>query len=400
MNSPLLSAELARSSVEALRLERGRGPVGLHAVLVVLAAVGFGALAWVQVDVFVTAAGVVRPATERIELRAPATGRIGRVAVRDNAPVAAGDLLVELALPDVDQRLARNRRLQEESRELLAWLDALTLAPASVAPARLPPGPDAAPSPARRTLDQEHRELEAQLAAQRVAEAGARLELARRETLAAAGLATVRERDEARFALQRTEAETAWRIEQARTRWQRRREEAAAALDALAAEAAQLATARAAAELRAPLAGTVLGFAGLGAGAPVVAGQNLGSLSPDDRLVVETRVASRDIAALRPAQTVRLQVDAFPSAAWGTLEASVLSIAADADRPAGGGPPGFKVLVEPRATALRRPDGRRGELGRGMTVTARFLTDRRSVLALLRQRAGDWLDPRPPATHG
>ncbi len=402
MNPPLPPVELARFSVEALRLERGAGRAGIHGVLLLLAATGLGGLAVVQVDVAVTAAGIVRPATERIELRAPVAGRIGRVAVRDNAAVAAGELLVEVATPELDERLARNRRLQAERRGLLARLDELSTARAPAGPALNPfeGGRAVGIHPALRTLEQERRELEAQLAAQRVATARARAERDRLEALAAAGLATDRDLDEARFAVERAEAETALRVEQARTRWQLRREETAAALDELAAEAVLLETARAAAALRAPVAGTVLGFAGLGPGTPVAAGQPLGSLSPDDRLVVEARVASRDIAALRAAQPVRLQVDAYPYTAWGSLEASVREIAADAERAGPGGAPVFKVLVEPRATCLVRPDGRRGELGRGMSVTARFLTARRSLLELLHQRAGDWLDPRQAAARG
>lgn len=398
MNPPLPPAELARCTVEALRLEHGAGRTGMHGVLVALAAVGLAALALVQVDVAVTAAGIVRPATERIELRAPATGRIAAVAVRENGSVAAGDLLLAVATPELDERLARNRRLQAERRALLERLETLSTVRAAEVPALNPirSGRTVETLPALRTLDQEWRELQAHLAAQRVAQARAQADRDRVEALARAGLAPPREVDEARFAVARVEAETTLRIEQALTRWQLRREETSAALGDLVAEEALLEASRAAAELRAPVDGTVLGLAGLGVGTPVGAGQALGSLSPDDRLVVETRVSSRDIAALRPRQPVRLQVDAFPYTAWGSLEGSVLEVAADAERVGAAGAAVFKVLVAPRSTTLARRDGRRGELGRGMTVTARFLTTRRSLLEILHQGAGDWLDPRQP----
>jgi HlyD family secretion protein len=52
--------------------------------------------------------------------------------------------------------------------------------------------------------------------------------------------------------------------------------------------------------------------------------------------------------------------------------------------------PGFKVLIEPHSTVLARPDGRRAELRKGLTLTARMVVAQRSLLQLLYDEAGGW----------
>jgi HlyD family secretion protein len=125
----------------------------------------------------------------------------------------------------------------------------------------------------------------------------------------------------------------------------------------------------------------------------VGAGQALGAVSPDDALLVEAHVLSRDAGLVTLGQAVRLQVDAYAYTWWGTLEGTVTAIGGDSlvsDR----APPGFKVLIRPAATALVLRNGTRAELRKGLTVSARFLVARRSVLQLLYDEAGAWLNPQ------
>jgi HlyD family secretion protein len=241
-------------------------------------------------------------------------------------------------------------------------------------------------------------QLRAQLEASRIAEAKARTELARAVALAEKGIATQRELDDARYALERVQADARLAIEQTRTRWQARREEESTALANLATDERRLEAERAQAALRAPVTGTVQGIVGLSTGAFVSAGQEIGAISPDDRLLVETLVSSRDIGLLRIGQPVRMQIDAFPYTQWGLLDGRVSAIAADASNPSAGAPPVFKVTIDPARPRLMLANGAVGELGKGMTVSARFLTTRRSLLQVLYQDASEWLDPQNHTT--
>lgn len=212
--SPLPLA-LAPHTVESLRaLHEARRP-WIYWVALIGVLVGLMSLPLVQVDVAVSAPGIVRPATERIELRLPLSGRIARVLARDNERVALGQPLLEVATPDLDERLARNAALQTEKRAVLAWLDEFSTArrtEPSVLP-ELDVGRAVESFAGVRALQQEAAQLRVQIEASRVAEAKARTELARATALAEKGIATQRELDDARYALERVRAEariTVW----------------------------------------------------------------------------------------------------------------------------------------------------------------------------------------------
>jgi HlyD family secretion protein len=222
-------------------------------------------------------------------------------------------------------------------------------------------------------------------------------EFARQAMLEARGIATRQELENARYEVDRITAEARLLAEQTLARWQKRLEDERFALAGLLSEEQRLREEQLLYVLRAPADGQLLGFDGWSAGAFVAAGQSLGVLSPDNTLQVETWVSPRDIGLVRVGQDVRLQIDAFPYTDWGTLEGKVTVIGGDlapgtsleSNTPA----PGFKVMVQPAATYVTLSDGTRGVLRKGLTLTARFLVARRSVLQLLYDDASAWFDP-------
>jgi multidrug resistance efflux pump len=386
----LIPATLSADTVESLVAEQGPEQPRIYQLLLVGGVLALASLPFIQVDVAVRSPGIVRAATERIELRPAVSGRLEQVLVGDNEQVKAGQPLLMLSLVDVDERLARNRSLQEEHATRIADL---RLAIASVA--EFEPGADA-PSVSWQTAAgaEEWNGYRAQLASCRLAEAKAVNEQSRYTALAGKGIATLQELENARYEAERLRTES--RLLQAQTlaRWQTRLQEIATALAGLLSEEQRLEEERMQGIVRAPVAGVLVGFTGWSPGGFVSAGQVLGCISPDDALLVETQVSSRDAGLVRVGQTVRLQVDAYAYTWWGALDGEVMAIGGDSvvsDRTA---PPGFKVLVRPAATALTLPSGTRAELRKGLTVSARFLVARRSVLQLLYDEAGTWLNPQ------
>jgi hypothetical protein len=89
-----------------------------------------------------------------------------------------------------------------------------------------------------------------------------------------------------------------------------------------------------------------------------------------------------------------LQVDAYAYTWWGTLDGEVIAISGDAIPSEGGTMPGFKVTIRPAATHLVLRNGAQAELRKGLTVSTRFLVARRSLLQLLYDEAGAWLNPQ------
>lgn len=386
----IIPAMLSADTVEGLAAEQGPEQPWIYRLLLVGAALALATLPFIEVDVAVRAPGIIRAATERIELRSALSGRCEQVLVRDNEPVKAGQPLLVLSSADVDERLARNRALQRELATRISDLRQATGLAMGSAPARGTVQPDWQTA----VCAEEWNGYEAQLAAYRLAEAKAGNEQSRYAALAGKGIATQQEWESARYEADRLRAETRLFQAQALARWQTRLEETSTALVGLASEEQRMEEEQRLGTVRAPADGVLIGFAGWSAGAFVSAGQVLGSISPDDALVVETQVSSRDAGLICVGQTVRLQVDAYPSTWWGALGGQVTTIGGDCMISNRADPPGFKVLVRPAATALALPSGARAELKKGLTVSTRFVVARRSVLQLLYDEAGTWFNPQ------
>lgn len=456
-NPELLPAALARNTVAGLHAEFGPPRPWVYPTLIVLALGALAALPLVRVDVTDHAPGLVRAATERTDLRTAVAGRIARLWARDNAPVAAGEPVLELTSANLDERLAHNRARQQAARDLIHDLSHLSTtvvgvavhhhqmttaavvdqfartanagrpfspaaatgavaaeaseraaagdslgirnseiaAPPSVsATARSALSPPLSSELRTPALQAELAELRAQLSAQAVTAARARTELERVTVLHDRGIAARRDLDDARFAVARAQAEAELLRQQSLTRWQSRLRGEQLALMALVSEEAHLGDERSSFTLRSPVAGTLLGLVGLAEGTWVAAGQVVASVSPAGRLVIEAAVPSHRIGFIREGQPVKIAVDTYAPTEWGTLAATTRSISADLQTPAAGTAPHYKVLIAPDQPALHRPDGTIAPLRKGMTVHARFQVARRSLLQLLYEDTSRSLDPR------
>lgn len=209
-------------SLESLHAMHGRGQPWIYWISLVGIAAALGALPLIPVEVTIRAAGIVRPTTERIELKAAVSGRIARVLARDNGRVEAGEPLLELVALDVQERIARNQTLQREKSELIADLQQLTSTPFLPTNANVSASDLGADLPGLRTpvLAQGRAQFLTQLHAAELAFDKARLMYQRAATLADKGLVSGQELDDARFSLARASTDLRQLVEQARSSWQ------------------------------------------------------------------------------------------------------------------------------------------------------------------------------------
>jgi len=79
----------------------------------------------------------------------------------------------------------------------------------------------------------------------------------------------------------------------------------------------------------APVSGSLEEFSGIFPGSVLRAGETIGVISPDSKLIGEIYMQSKDIAYLSTGQEVSMQVDAFPSREWGLVKAEIYEISND-----------------------------------------------------------------------
>jgi HlyD family secretion protein len=173
------------------------------------------------------------------------------------------------------------------------------------------------------------------------------------------------------------------------------RVDAQSALDKAREELAKEQHRTALSELRAPQDGVIKDMATYTVGAVVGAGTVLMSLVPvQDELVAEVMVRNEDVGFVRPGQSVKVKLAAFPFQQYGMLEGRVLRIAADAAesldkqsprQPRDTSEPEvspYKAIVQLDSQVLRAQD-EQWPLAPGMHVAAEIREGTRTVLQYL-----------------
>lgn len=83
--------------------------------------------------------------------------------------------------------------------------------------------------------------------------------------------------------------------------------------------------------ITAPISGRLIDFSGIQKGNYIITGQEIGSISPDKSLVVETYVSPKDIGFIHQNQQVKLQMDTYNYNQWGLLTGKVIQSALDTE---------------------------------------------------------------------
>lgn len=149
-------------------------------------------------------------------------------------------------------------------------------------------------------------------------------------------------------------------------------------------------------EVRAPVSGTVQDINTLYAGGALQAGETICSISPNDSLIGECYVSTKDIGLIRKGQPVIFQIDAFDYNYFGTLAGKVININNDYTVQQQGQQPAFIVRCAFDSTKLRLKNGYRASLKKGLTFQARFITGKQTLWQLLWDNINDWLNPNNP----
>jgi HlyD family secretion protein len=390
MHRQLYPAEYAEDSLEQLLSERSRHSHAVYLLVVAALLVGLALLPLVRVDVSVQSAGIIRPGTEKHEVKARASGLVDQLLVRENAQVHAGQPLLVLRSAAIEERARALAAQTDEHRRSIADLDLVVRAGTmgtTVAEPR-----NFQTSRYRQTWAQFRNDLrEAEPRRERAAH-----EAERARALGSRNMASASEVEEKEFQLAQARAAASLLRDKYLTAWQGELAQARGELRDLVAQQEKLSEEMKLYEVAAPVTGTVEQMQGVSAGSFVVAGEPIAVISPNSELQAEIYVTPRDIGTIRQGMPVRLQVDAFNYNDWGMATGRVREISGDfvtVDQQ-----PVFKVKCSLDQDHLTLKSGFHGRLKKGMTFRARFVVARRSLLQLLYENVNDWLNPAQATT--
>jgi adhesin transport system membrane fusion protein len=116
-------------------------------------------------------------------------------------------------------------------------------------------------------------------------------------------------------------------------------------------------------------------------GAAVSPGAPLVEIVPsEESLLIETLISPQDIAFVRIGQNAKVNISAYDSSVYGSLDGNVVAISPDAVLNEQTGQSFYTVQVRTSKNAIRGRDGRAMPIGTGMTADVSLLGDKRTVM--------------------
>ena len=136
--------------------------------------------------------------------------------------------------------------------------------------------------------------------------------------------------------------------------------------------------------VKAPLPGRINRVLVTTVGGVVAPGAPLVELVPsEESLLIEVAILPQDIAFVRMNQDAKVNITAYDSSIYGSLEGTVVAISPDAVLNEQTGQSFYTVEVRTRSNALKSRDGRPLPIGSGMVADVSLLGDKRSILSYL-----------------
>jgi adhesin transport system membrane fusion protein len=359
-------------------------PAGLIILTIALAIIGFiGWSLWAELDQVARAPGRVVPFARVQVVQSEHDGAIARIAVREGARVKKGDLLIALDKVQLEAAVREARLKVAGLASRMARIEAELYQRPLAFPASLAEFPEFTANQ-RQLYTQRRASLDGEVATLRNLARLQQQELDLNQPLLATG-------DVARseiIAMRQRVVETEGRISMVRAQYLRELQaEFTATEEQLAAAREQLARAEdslAATSLTAPTDGIVKNVRITTIGGVVRAGEEVLQIVPaGQRLIVESRVAPRDIAFVKAGQRARVNFDAYDNAIYGSADGKVVFVSPDTivETAADGTSEAYyRVNLEVDTATMREDAGSVPvDLQPGMTTTAEILTGKTTV---------------------
>lgn len=356
----------------------------IYLLIVLLTISALATLPFVTATISVKSKGIVRPATERTEIRPVLTGVVEQLFYKEGDSVSEGATIATLRDDLSPVQTVSNNYDINQRRQFIQDLKILTSTQ----------GTTSLNSLTSQLYRQQLNRYQYQLADQRASLKKVQRELDITNKLLNDKVIAPKEAFDKQVEGEKLNAAYEAFARTQIAQWQQELATYRAELSQLNATGRRIQADRKNFLIKAPVCGVLQGINNLYEGSVVQVGQSIASVSPQTSLIAECYVNTKDIGLLKTGQRVRFQVDAFDYNYFGTLTGRIASI--DNDFMLVDEVPVFKVRCSFDSTQLRLKDGFTGQLKKGLTLQARFVVAERTLWQLLFDKIDDWLNPSAP----
>lgn len=338
------------------------------------------ALPFIKVDVYTSAAGLVKPNLERVPVSVISSGQVKYSQIQDNLEVKEGDTILIIDNKTIDKRLQLSNKQSEEVAMYIKDLSYLT----------------SSNNPSIKHLQSEKYRASFLEFKQKSRELHSRLmqkqsSFERNKALYENGVIALAEFEKINSEYEIALGEVSSFQKQGKNSWQTELINYQDALDELRGTKNQLLDDKSRFYVTAPVSGTIMNSEQLRPGSFIYQGIQVAEISPTTDLIAECYISPTDIGLINPNNRVIFQIDAYNYNQWGLANGTIEEISRDIvmmDQQ-----PVFEVKCKIQEKYLELKNGVKGEIKKGMTVNARFLLTERSLYDLLYDNVNDWLNP-------
>ncbi|WP_372474038.1 HlyD family secretion protein [Capnocytophaga sp. ARDL2] len=352
----------------------------IYQLLLLFLFIAIGVLFIVEVPVSVSSRGVIRSQSENTPIVSAVSGRVVfNKLEKNNQAIQKGDTLLIVTTEQLDTQKSLTHSQSADFQAQLSDLSKLVNGNYSGLQTGL-----------------YQREVSAMQ--ERIAQVQSQLALATKDleratTLYHQGVIAKAEYDKYFHDHQGLSRQVASIREQQVAQWQTQKRETERQLRALGSEIQKINQEQKNYVVTAHSSGHLVGFTGIKEGSFVAQGQAVGEISPKENLLAECLVLPKDIGFVKLGQEVKFQIDTYNYNQWGLLDGKVSEIDQNITSNQQTGEAYFRVLCKMNSDFLQLKNGYKGQIGKGMTLTARFHLTDRTLWQLLFDKIDDWMNP-------
>jgi len=374
----LFPPEIIENTVECYHAQistRSKAIYGLILLMILLVIVS---LPLVQVDISSQSRGVIRSPYENTTIQSALYGEVVSYRMLENKPVQKGDTLIVLNSDKLNEQIGlANRKIQEND---LFISDIACLLSAKYNQLLTP------------KYRGEYYRYKAKLNEQQISVNYLRKELATQKTLADQKVISNFEYLQSKNNYEKANEQLKALEQDYQTNWISDQTTLHQQNNELASNITQTEKEKQQYVILAPMSGSLLQVAGFQKGNFISPTQTLAYISSNNVLLAECYISPSDIGYIRQNQSSTFQFDAFNYNDWGMVQGKVSQVLHDVvliDQK-----PMFRVRCTLDKNSLQLKNGYRGNIQKGLTFTARFKLNRRSLWQLLFDKVDNWLNPK------
>lgn len=383
MQKQLYPSDIAGSTVEHHIAQHSSKSQMVFITIIIALFSALVALPLIKVDVSVRGAGIVRPNSEKMNVKPLVSSVISDIYFKEGDVVQSGELILRLNAHDIESKIELKKSLQSDNLNFIKDLKRLV---------QLRESEEGQISLFYSSIyEKEYTSFwESSLELHQQLEK-AQEELKRTSTLYNEELVSLQELENRSFTVRSLKSKMRQLLEVKIRTWQAELKRCVDQSKEFNTELVLLEKERSMYEIKSPIDGTLEEFKGVYVGGFIQGGEQIAVISPKTDLIAETYISPRDIGFIRAQNKVKFQIDAFNYNQWGTITGSVVDVSEDFIMM--NGQPMFRVKCLLDQTFLELENNHKGLLKKGMTLTARFVVTERSLFQLLFDTVDDWLNP-------